>query len=106
MLFQHEAEAPPQTALTGRADNAQIHGHVWQPCVSHKPPRNKRCGKALVPALSPVPSPYARHRWVGCLPSLEIVPGNSAGFQSFLQQLDEHLRRFRLLFRRDMLDDG
>jgi hypothetical protein len=70
MLFQHEAEAPPQTALTGRADNAQIHGHVWQPCVSHKPPRNKRCGKALVPALSPVPSPYARDRWVGYLPSL------------------------------------
>jgi len=42
-----------QTALVGRVDNAQIHDHVWQPCVSHKPPMDKRCGKTLVPALSP-----------------------------------------------------
>jgi hypothetical protein len=60
MLFLHEAEAPPQTALADRADNAQIRGHVWQPCVLHKPARNKRCGKALVPALSSAPSPYAQ----------------------------------------------
>jgi hypothetical protein len=37
MLFQHEAEVTPQTALVDRVDNAQCHDHVWQLCVSHKP---------------------------------------------------------------------
>jgi hypothetical protein len=37
---------------------------------------------------------------------LTVAAGDPTGVQSFLQQPDECLRRFHLLFRGDLLDDG
>src|SRR3954469_13308575 len=62
---------------------------------------DETCGYAIGPgwnrgSVLPPPEP----------PRLGVVPRDPAGFQPFLEQLDEHGRCFRLSLRGNVLDDG